>query len=123
LDKNRQVLIDEFRQYTIGADIEWDATKDGLNRKKHGLAFSNAISVFMDQNNITIFDEKHSSLEEERWFPIGRTETGTVCVVHHTYRVQDGVKTVRIFSARKAEKDEEIQYYSQWEGENDERPL
>ena len=89
--------------------FEWDAAKDSINIKKHGLSFSNVISVFMDPNVLTIYDEDHSELEEDRWVSIGRTEIGLVCMVCHTYRSTDGVQSVRIISARKADRDEEKQ--------------
>lgn len=92
--------------------FEWDAAKDSINRKKHGLAFSNVLSVFMDPNVLTIYDQEHSSFEEDRWVSIGRTEQGIVCLVCHTYRSQGDLQTVRIISARKADRDEEKQYYS-----------
>jgi uncharacterized protein len=66
----------------------------------------------MDPNVLTIYDQDHSSSEEDRWVSIGRTGNGVVCLVCHTYRSPDGVQTVRIISARKADRDEEMQYYS-----------
>lgn len=86
--------------------------KTVLIEKKHGLSFSNVISVFMDPNIITIYDEEHSGFEEDRWISIGRTEKGIVCLVSHTYRSNNGIHAVRIISARKADRDEEKQYYS-----------
>jgi len=92
--------------------FEWDTGKDSKNRKKHGLSFSNVLSVFMDPNILTIYDEAHSSLEKDRWISIGRTDQGIVCLVCHTYRSIAEVQSIRIISARKADKDEESQYYS-----------
>jgi len=91
--------------------FEWDAVKDATNRKKHGLSFAAVIPVFLDPNVLTIFDHEHSS-SEDRWISIGRTEKGIVCVVCHTHRSSDGLQSVRIISARKADRDEESQYYS-----------
>ena len=92
--------------------FEWDAVKDKINIKKHGLAFFNVISIFMDPNIITVYDDEHSAMDEDRWISIGRTDHGVVCLVCHTYNLSDDFQTVRIISARKADKDEEKQYYS-----------
>ncbi|MFZ4616828.1 MAG: BrnT family toxin [Rectinemataceae bacterium] len=91
--------------------FEWDAAKDRANRKKHGLMFSNVISVFRDPDIFTIYDEQHSELEEDRWISIGLTEKGLVCVVTHTYWKENGIEAVRIISARKAGGTEEKQYF------------
>jgi len=91
--------------------FEWDAAKDATNRRKHGLSFAAIIPVFQDPNVLTLYDQEHSS-SEDRWISIGRTEKGLVCVVCHTYRSSDGFQSVRIISARKADRDEELQYYS-----------
>lgn len=92
--------------------FEWDAGKDSINQKKHGLSFSNVLSVFMDPNVLNMYDDAHSGLEEDRWISIGRTDKGIVCLVCHTYVSKDDVQSIRIISARKADKDEERQYYS-----------
>lgn len=92
--------------------FEWDESKDTANRRKHGISFTSVIPVFQDPNVITIFDRKHSDSAEDRWISMGRTEKGIVCVVCHTYRQHDGEQSVRIISARKADMDEEKQYYS-----------
>lgn len=92
--------------------FEWDATKDTINRRKHGISFASVIPVFTDPNVLTLFDQKHSDFSEDRWISIGRVPDGSVCLVCHTYRQSDGVLSVRIISARKADIDEEKQYYS-----------
>ncbi len=93
--------------------FEWDAAKDSANRRKHGLSFTSVIGVFSDPNAVTIFDHEHSGLGEDRWITLGRSGAGLVCVVCHTFRDRDGIQSLRIISARKADRDEERQYYSQ----------
>ena len=45
--------------------FEWDPDKNELNGKKHGISFDEAVFVFSDQNQLSIYDED-SSLEEDR---------------------------------------------------------
>lgn len=54
--------------------FEWDATKDTLNRRKHGISFASVIPVFMDPNVITVYDHSHSDSSEDRWISMGRTD-------------------------------------------------
>ena len=61
---------------------------------------------------MTIYDDEHSDIEEDRWISIGRTDQGIVCMVSHAYKSIEGAHTVRIISAIKADRDEEKQYYS-----------
>jgi uncharacterized protein len=92
--------------------FEWDETKDSANLQKHGLSFSSIISIFRDANIVTIYDDEHSDPNEDRWVSLGRNDKGLVCLVCHTDRSIDGQPAIRIISARRADKNEEIQYYS-----------
>ena len=47
-------------------EFEWDPRKESSNRKKHGVAFREAATVFRDILAITIFDPDHSE-EEDRF--------------------------------------------------------
>lgn len=85
--------------------FEWDPIKAESNRKKHGVTFEEAATVFDDPQAITVYDERYQEIEE-RFFTIGLTTAGRLVVVAHTDR--DGV--FRIISARKATKHEETQY-------------
>jgi uncharacterized DUF497 family protein len=38
--------------------FEWDEDKDQRNRKKHGISFDEAKTVFNDPRSITIADEQ-----------------------------------------------------------------
>ena len=48
----------------LAYDFEWDAHKADSNLKKHGVAFEQAASVFLDALSLTVFDEVHSQHEE-----------------------------------------------------------
>ena len=46
--------------------FEWGSEKDELNIKNHGFSFSEILEVFDDPYLLTKFDDKNSSLEEDR---------------------------------------------------------
>ncbi len=57
----------------------WDAAKDSVNFKKHGIAFKDATYAFVDTKRIIIEDLDHSAIED-RFLCIGRTNFGIVTV-------------------------------------------
>lgn len=86
--------------------FEWDSEKEKININKHGLDFSTAARVFMDENRLEIFDELHSDLEE-RYITIGMIDNiAYIVVVVYTERGE----AIRIISARKATKNERRMY-------------
>ncbi|MFG6359612.1 BrnT family toxin [Taurinivorans muris] len=85
----------------------WDENKNQINRKKHGIDFTEARSVFFDEQAI-LFDDPEYSDDEERFLILGMSETAKICLVCHCYRNED--ETIRIISARKATKKEEKRY-------------
>ena len=84
-------------------DYQWDKSKERANRNKHGIAFADAISVFADDNGITIEDEHP---DEERFVTMGLDAFGRILVVVYTWRGE----SIRIISARKATVSERTQY-------------
>ena len=88
--------------------FEWDERKDRENRRKHGVSFEEAKTVFYDENAIRFFDPDHSD-DEDRFILLGIGFKLRVLVVCHCYRVSDTV--IRIISARKADKHEERDYW------------
>ena len=46
--------------------FEWDENKNAINKKKHGVDFSEASSVFYDDNAIMFDDPDHSEEEDHR---------------------------------------------------------
>jgi uncharacterized protein len=92
-----------------GVCFEWDETKDRENRRKHGLPFNEAQTVFLDENAMRFFDPDHSA-DEDRFLMLGISFRLRVLVVCHCYRVSDSV--IRIISARKADKGEEADYWN-----------
>ncbi len=80
----------------------WDERKNASNKKKHGVSFDEAKSVFTDQFARLISDPDHSD-EEERFILLGTSIDSRLLVVCHCIRVND---SIRIISARKADKQE-----------------
>ena len=87
--------------------FSWDEEKNKLNVKKHGITFEEATTVFDDDDAIFIADDSHSK-NEERYSVIGFSERLRLLIVCHCYRNGDTV--LRIISARKANKTEELLY-------------
>jgi uncharacterized protein len=87
--------------------FEWDPQKAASNRRKHGVSFEEARSVFADENGLLIDDPDHSD-EEDRFILLGVSSTARVLVVCHCYRGADDI--IRIISARRATSSEREQY-------------
>lgn len=85
----------------------WDLQKARINKVKHGVTFEEARSVFMDSRALLISDPDHS-MTEDRYILLGMSWLGRLIVVHHVDREE--AEVIRIFSARKAVKQEVIQY-------------
>ncbi len=90
--------------------FEWDEKKAASNEKKHEVPFDEARAVFYDENAIQFYDPDHSE-EEDRFILLGLSFKPQVLVVCHCFRESETV--VRIISARKADKDEEREYWEQ----------
>ena len=88
--------------------FEWDNNKEKSNKRKHGISFDEARTAFYDENAIQYFDPDHSD-EEDRFILLGISFKLKVLVVCHCFRENDSV--IRIISARKADKDEEYEYW------------
>lgn len=87
--------------------FDWDENKNQINKKKHGIDFTEASTVFLDEKAI-LFDDPEHSEQEERFLLLGMSKTAKVCIVCHCYRETD--KIIRIISARKATKKETERY-------------
>ena len=92
-----------------GIEFTWDEQKNRANVRKHKVSFEEARSVFFDENALRFFDPDHSS-EEERFIMLGMSFSLRVLVVCHCYREDDAV--IRMISARKANKREQLNYWS-----------
>jgi len=88
--------------------FSWDKRKDEANKKKHGVSFDEAKTVFYDENAIRYFDPDHSD-DEDRFLMVGLSHKLRILIVCHCFREEDSV--IRIISARKATKGEEDVYW------------
>ncbi|TAN43520.1 MAG: BrnT family toxin [Nitrospirae bacterium] len=90
--------------------FHWDNQKNISNKKKHGITFEEAQTVFVDENALLIHDPDHSD-EEERFIILGMSSNLRTLVVCHCYRKDNEI--IRIISARKATRSEQKRY---WKG-------
>lgn len=87
--------------------FEWNSTKAKSNLLKHGISFTEAQTVFTDEQALQFFDPEHFS-EEDRFIMPGISSRTNVLVVCHCERNSGNV--IRIISARKATKKEHNYY-------------
>ncbi len=90
-------------------NFEWDENKNSMNKRKHGVSFEEAESVFYDEDALVIDDPDHSDIDEERFIILGVSERSNLLVVCHCFRESETV--IRIISARAATKREAAQYH------------
>lgn len=123
--EHKEVLI------TMGnRDFVWDDAKNKHNLKVHHVDFETAMFVFNDNDRIEVYDESHSE-DEERWNTIGKAQKtnelsvdsmkgvgpkltlgkvkGLLFVVY-TDKIILGREMIRLISARRASKFEEMLY-------------
>lgn len=98
-----------YSVFMNGIRFEWDDRKNQENKRKHGVSFKEAQTVFLDENAIRFFDPDHSA-DEERFLMLGISYRLQVLVACHCLRANDTV--IRIISARKANKKEEADYWN-----------
>jgi len=90
-----------------GLGIEWDERKNRANKRKHGVSFEEAQTVFLDENALRFHDPDHSK-DEDRFIMLGLSFSLRALVVCHCFRKDDLV--IRIISARKATRSESAVY-------------
>lgn len=77
--------------------FEWDPKKAARNRRKHGVSFEEALTVFYDALAVTFEDARYSAAET-RLVTVGYSARGRLLVLCHTERG----RALRIISARPA---------------------
>lgn len=88
--------------------FEWDDHKNAQNKRKHGVSFEDAQTVFFDEKAIEFDDPDHSN-QEDRFILVGLSQSLKVLVVCHCFRSNES--KIRIISARKATKKEQGVYF------------
>ena len=87
-------------------EFEWDDKKAEANFRKHGVRFSEAVSVWLDGNSLETPDPEHSEIEE-RWVRLGYSSHARMLLIIF---VEKNEEKIRIISARKATIKEQSQY-------------
>lgn len=87
-------------------EFSWDETKNKANRRKHGIWFEEAQTVFDDPHGGLFLDPNHSSDDEDRFVLIGYSGSQRLLIVIHC----ECDSVIRIISARKATKKERVFY-------------
>jgi uncharacterized DUF497 family protein len=85
--------------------FEWDDNKERANRRKHGVSFTEAKTVFDDPFCLIVEDVLHST-GENRFLAIGYSSSQDILVVIYTERGYN----IRIISARSATRGERRLY-------------
>ena len=85
--------------------FEWDAAKAEANRRKHGVTFDEATTVFADPLSMLRSDPDHS-LDEQRFIVLGMSNQRHLLVVAFAERPP----RTRLISARRATRKERRQY-------------
>ena len=86
-------------------EFEWDPRKNEANIRKHGVAFSEAATVFGDVLSITVPDPDHSQ-EEDRYIITGVSGQNRLMMVAHLERGE----RIRLISARELNRSEKRDY-------------
>ncbi|MBU6476709.1 MAG: BrnT family toxin [Xanthomonadaceae bacterium] len=82
-------------------DFEWNRAKAAANRRKHGVTFEEAATIFDDPLALTFADPDHA-FGEEHWLTFGISNQQRLLTVAHTERHD----RLRIISAREATRHE-----------------
>ena len=90
-----------------GLGFEWDEAKDAANRRKHGVLFEEARTVFFDEHAFFMRDPEHSA-DEDRFLLLGLSIRLRTLVVCHCFREREDL--IRIIFARRANRQEQADY-------------
>ena len=91
----------------VHLSFEWDERKNRVNRRKHGVSFEEARTVFLDGRAVKFYDDEHSE-REDRFLMLGNSVKHRLLMVCHCERA--GGAVIRIISARKATERERAFY-------------
>ena len=85
--------------------VTWDPAKARSNYIKHGVDFADAAVALEDENALTVLDNRQNEI---RFKTLARSPDSQVLLIVHAEQDED---TIRIISARRAERAEERQYF------------
>jgi uncharacterized protein len=82
-------------------EFDWDPAKAHSNRRKHGVAFEEAMSIFNDPLALSRLDNE-SGGGEERWVTMGRNAANHLLLVVHSFEELSAERvSIRVISARR----------------------
>ena len=87
--------------------FESDSNNAAANRRRHGIAFEEAQSIFYDESAVQFFDQDNSN-DEERFLLLGMSSDAKLLLICHCER--DSGEVIRLISARKASAYEQETY-------------
>ena len=88
-------------RFSLGElEFTWDRAEDHSNTRKHGVAFQEAATSWIDDHAVEFFDEEHS-IDEDRWIRTGMSLRGVLVATWWTVRLERG-GILRIIGARRA---------------------
>lgn len=90
--------------------FEWNESKAESNRRKHGVSFEEARTVFFEDDALLYDDPDHSD-DEQRFLLVGPSASLRLLVVVHWCREDDEV--IRIISARMATRRERAAFVAE----------
>ena len=93
-------------------EFQWDPKKNRKNIRKHGVSFEEAKTAFYDEHALQFFDPDHSE-DEDRFLLLGISFKLRTIIVCHCFREEETI--IRIISAKKADKGESQDYWSERE--------
>jgi len=83
----------------------WDEKKASSNKRKHGVSFEEAMTIFSDERELMIPDPDHSD-EEERFLSVGMSDKKRLLLVSYIEQIDQ----IRLISARTVTRMEQRQY-------------
>jgi uncharacterized DUF497 family protein len=92
----------------------WTPKKNQGNKEKHGFYLSDITDVFEDTHALEFYDDKHSSIGDERYIFIGRFTESVILTVIFEDRGED----CQLISAREASPKEKKAYNEHYQGSN-----
>ena len=91
-------------RYNIVNMFEWDEAKRRANLDKHGIDFKDAKLIF--DGDIVVMEDRRCDYNEPRFVALGLLYGRVIVVIY----IERG-EIVRLISARKASRNEEITYF------------
>jgi uncharacterized DUF497 family protein len=88
----------------VKVTFDWDEKKNLENKRKHGVSFEEASTIFLNFS-LEVFFDPDNSTDEDRCIAVGYTHKNNCLLVVHCENFQGSL--IRIISARKATRKEQ----------------